>query len=296
LEDDGNERRRDGRNPFPAASDKTCVKQFAAVVALFISFFSSPRQQSSTPRVEWPCGGHIDLSYFQVAEGTGGHLLLLAPEEIGDSAALLTALGSHRQTIFRLAGSLNAGMHEFQVPIDSSVASVLFSISVQCLQVADVIPPSGGFADRDAVVDLSNFRAERMVIVKHPEPGMWTLRVSGSGISGIVVQARSPIAISQVEFAPAQGATFGPRPAAGVENAVRISVSGATTEVHASVVNGLFQPVAKLPRETDQSTESYLSRFAPGADAFRVLIAGRDNQGLAFQRMYAPLYTAMSTK
>src|SRR6185312_7378681 len=137
-----------------------------------------------------------------------------------DSAALLTAFGSHRQTIFRLAGSLNVGLHEFHVPIDSSVESAVFSISVQCLQVAEVIPPSGAFANREAVTELSNFRAERMVIVKHPEPGTWTLRVAGSGISGIVVQARSAVGISQVEFAPAPGKVFGIRPAAGVENAV----------------------------------------------------------------------------
>jgi hypothetical protein len=155
------------------------VKQFAAAVALFITFFTGAQQQSSTTRAGWPCGARLDLSYFQIAEGTGGHLLLLAPEEITDSATLLTAFGSHRQTIFRLAGSLTPGLHEFHVPIDSSVESVVSSISVQCLQVADVIPPSGAFANREAVTDLSNFRAERMVVVQRPEPGMWTVRASG---------------------------------------------------------------------------------------------------------------------
>jgi hypothetical protein len=267
------------------------MKQFTAAVILLIAFFTSGQQQSSTSQSGWPCGGRLDLSYFQIAEGTGGHLLLLAPEEIGDSATLLTAFGSHRQTIFRLAGSLKPGLHQFQVPIDSSVESALFSISVQCLQVADVVPPSGAFANRDTVDDLSNFRAERMVIVKRPEPGMWTLRVSGSGIAGIVVQARSTIGISQVEFAPSPDAVFGPRAAAGIENTVRISVSGGANEVQASLVNGLSQPIATLPREAGESADSYLSRFTPGGDAFRVLIAGKDNEGFAFQRMHAPLLT-----
>jgi hypothetical protein len=267
------------------------VKQFAAAGALFVMLFSSNQQQSSTRPGGWPCGARLDLSYFRVAEGTGGHLLLLAPEEIAESAALLTAFGSHRQTIFRLAGTLNAGLHEFHVPVDSSVESVVFSISVQCLQVAEVIPPSGAFADREAVTDWSNFRAERMVIVKQPEPGTWTLRVSGSGISGITVQARSAIGISQVEFAPAPGAVFGSRPAAGVENRVRISVSGGATEVQASVVDGLFQPIARLPREAGESTDSFVSRFTPSGEAFRVLIIGKDDAGAPFQRMHAPLFT-----
>ena len=267
------------------------MKQFAAAAALLVALFSNNQQQSSTTPGGWPCGAHLDLSYFQVAEGTGGHLLLLAPEEIADSAALLTAFGSHRQTIFRLAGTLNAGLHEFQVPIDSSVESVVFSISVQCLQVAEVIPPSGAFANREAVTDWSNFRAERMVIVKHPEPGTWTLRVSGSGISGITVQGRSAIGISQVEFAPPPGSVFGSRPAAGVENAVRISVSGGATEVQASVVDGLFQPIARLRREPGESTESFVSHFTPSGEAFRVQITGKDNAGVPFQRLHAPLFT-----
>ncbi len=265
------------------------MKAYATVLALAVPFFFGARQQSSTTHAGWPCGARLDLSYFQVAEGTGGHLLLLAPEEIADSAELLTAFGSHRQTIFRLAGSLNPGLHEFKVPIDSSVESVVFSLSVQCLQVADVIPPSGAFANREAVTDLSNFRAERMVIVKRPEPGIWTLRVSGSGISGLVVQARSAIGIAQVEFAPSQGGAFTARPSAGVENAVKVRISGGVTDVQGSLVSGGFVPVAKLRWEMSDAAESYVSRFTPGPEGFRVVIVGNDSQGVAFQRVYAPL-------
>jgi hypothetical protein len=267
------------------------VKAYATLLALAVPFFVGAQQQSATTRGGWPCGARLDMSYFQVAEGTGGHLLLLAPEEIGDSATLLTAFGSHRQTIFRLAGSLNPGLHEFKVPIDASVESVVFSISVQCLQVADVIPPSGAFANREVVTDLSNFRAERMVIVKRPEPGVWTLRVSGSGISGVVVQARSAIGIAQVEFAPSPGTTFKPTPSPGVENAVRIHVSGDVTDVQASLVSGVFLPIARLSWEAGDTEGSYVSRFTPGSEGFRILIFGKDSQGFAFQRMSAPLLT-----
>jgi hypothetical protein len=267
------------------------VKAYATVLALAVPFFFGAQQQSSSTRGGWPCGARLDTSYFQVAEGTGGHLLLLAPEEISDSAALLTAFGSHPQTIFRLAGSLNSGLHEFKVPIDSSVESVLFSVSVQCLQVADVIPPSGAFANRETVTDLSNFRAERMVIVKRPEPGIWTVRVSGSGISGLVVQARSAIGIARPEFAPVPGTTFKATPSPGIENAVRIRVSGDVTDVHASLVSGVFLPIAKLSWEAGESEGSYVSRFTPGGEGFRILIFGKDTQGFAFQRMSAPLLT-----
>lgn len=202
------------------------VKRFVAAAVLVVSTLIGAQQQTSNPRSGWPCGARLDMSYFQGAEGSGGHLLLLAPEEIGDAATLLTAVGSHPQTIFRLAGSLRPGMHEFQVPIDPSVESAIFSISAQCLQVAHVLRPSGLPASGNDVTDLSNFRAQRMVIVSRPEFGAWTIRVSGSGVSGVMVQARSALGISQLQFAPSGTTTLTAVPAVGVENVVRMQISG----------------------------------------------------------------------
>jgi hypothetical protein len=251
------------------------------------------QQQTPNPRANWPCGARLDQSYFRVAEGSGGHMLLLAPEEIGDSTALLTAFGAHPQTILRLAGSVTPGLHEINVPIDPSVESVLFSISVQCLQVADVVRPSGALAVGNDVTDLPNFRAQHMVIVKQPESGTWTLRVVGSGISAVVVQARSSIGIAQMDLRPVSGTTFAAIPSAGAENVLRLRMSGRTVDVGASLVNGASQVLADLPLTTGDIEGSYVSRFSPGAEPFRVLVTGKDADGFPFQRMSAPLITPM---
>jgi hypothetical protein len=269
------------------------MKWFAAVAVFAAPMLVGAQQQTPNPRAAFPCGARLDPSYFRVAEGTGGHLLLLAPEEIGDSATLLTAFGDHPQTILRLAGSMTPGLHEFNVPIDSTVESVLFSISVQCLQTADVVRPSGAIAIGDDVTDLPNFRAQHMVIVRRPEPGMWAVRVAGSGISGVVVQARSGIGISRPEFAPAAGTTFAAVPSAGVQNTLRIRTSGRTSDLRASLVSGQFTLLADLPLEIGETEGEYVSRFTPGTEPFRLLITGRDADGLNFQRMSAPLVSPM---
>jgi hypothetical protein len=262
-----------------------------ATAAVSVQPAARAQQQSST-RAGWPCGARLDPSYFQVAEGTGGQLLLLGPDEIGDSAALLTASGDHPQTIFRLAGPMNPGVHEFRVPIDSSVESVMFSISVQCLQTADVVRPSGApLAGGDGVTDLSNFRALRMMIVKRPDPGIWTLLVAGSGVAGVIVQARSALGIADVRFAAAGSTAFTRVPVAGVENSVTITINGRATQVDASLVDGAFRRIAPLPLTADEAAGSYVSRFSPGAQGFRVLIYGKDAAGAPFQRMQAPLMT-----
>ena len=141
------------------------------------------------------------------------------------------------------------------------------------------------------MTDLSNFRAERMVIVRRPEPGIWTIRAAGSGVAGVMVQGRSALGIAQVHFAAIGSTAFTPVPLAGVENAVSIGISGHPTQVEASLVNGAFRRIAPLPLTAGETESSYVSRFTPAVEGFRVLIEGKDADGVLFQRMYAPLFT-----
>ena len=73
---------------------------------------------------------------------------------------------------------------------------------------------------------------------------------------------------------------------------MKIRVSGHATEVHASLVNAAFRTVTQLPLEAADDG-SYVSRFTPGPEGFRVVIAGKDSDGIAFQRVHAPFITPM---
>ena len=263
----------------------------AAAVLIASQLVSAQQQQPSNARSGWPCSGRLDPSYFRVAEGTGGHLLLLAPDEIGDSAALLTAFTNHPQTIFRLAGTVIPGLHDFQVPIDPSVESVVFSVSVQCLDAAYVLDPSGALVSGDTVTDLSAFRAERMVIVRRPPPGVWTVRVAGRGVAGVSVEANSPIGVVGLEFSTGQSKTFTPLPAFGVENTLRLRIDRRIAQPQASLVSGVNEPLGSLQLTRDEAEGTYTSRFTPGRGGFRVMIVGRGADGFVIQRMYAPLFT-----
>jgi hypothetical protein len=249
------------------------------------------QQQTPKARADWPCGARVDPAYFHLAEGTGGQLLLLAPAEIGDSAALMTAADGHRDTIFRLAGTLNPGLEQFHVPIDVGVESAVFSISVQCLQTAEVVGPDGVPANGPDVTDLSNFRAIRMVTVKQPPAGEWTIRVSGSGLAGITVQARSAVGIRSVEFAREPGGEFTRLPTPGVENTLRIVLAGDATRVSATITSSTFKTLAQVPLVSAGADGSYLGRFTPAGEGFRVLVTGEAN-GSFFQRVTAQLFTA----
>jgi hypothetical protein len=266
----------------------------AATVLLTVGALSAAtQQQPSRARAGWPCGAPLSASYFQLAEATGGHLVLLAPSEIADSATLLTAFSDHRQTLFRVAGDLKSGIHEFRVPVDPSVDSLVVSISVQCLQTADVIDPSGVSVGGENVTDLSNFSAIRMVIVRRPAAGMWTLRAAGNGIGGVVVQARSAVGITHVEFGVSGSPEFRPLPVLGVENIVRITVSGRPQRLEASLVNAAFRTIAPLPLASGDTDATYVSRFTPGTEGFRIAVSGFGDGGAAIQRVYASLFTPL---
>jgi hypothetical protein len=265
----------------------------AIVAVLAASAPARAQQQTPATRTAWPCGGRLDPSYFRVAEGTGGQLFLLAPDEIADSTPLLTAFNNHPQTIFRLAGTVTAGLRDFQIPIDPSVESVVFSASVQCLDAAYVLQPSGELASGDGVTDVSGFRAQRLVIVKRPQPGIWTVRVAGRGVAGVIVQARSPVGITNLEFAPAQSTTFTALPTFGVENALRMQITGQLAQFRASLVSGINVPLGTLPVSAGDTEASYVSRFTPTSEGFRVMIVGKDAEGFTVQRMYAPLFTPL---
>ena len=269
----------------------TRVLSYAAAAVIAARLVNAQQQLPSTARSGWPCSGRLDPSYFRVAEGTGGHLLLLAPDESGDSAALLTAFTNHPQTIFRLAGTVIPGLHDFQVPIDPSVESVVFSVSVQCLDAAYVLDASGALVGGDTVTDLSTFRAERMVIVRRPPPGVWTVRVAGRGVAGVSVQARSSIGFGGLEFSTGRSTTFTTLPAFGVENTLRLRIDNRIAQPQASLVSGVNEPLGVLSLSRGETEGTYTSRVTPGRGGFRVMIVGRDADGFVIQRMHAPLFT-----
>jgi hypothetical protein len=74
---------------------------------------------------------------------------------------------------------------------------------------------------------------------------------------------------------------------------VRIHLSGKVAEISASLVTGESRRLVELPLEAGETDGSYQSRFTPGAEPFRILVAGKNADGVAFQRMHAPLLAAI---
>ena len=121
------------------------------------------------------------------------------------------------------------------------------------------------------------------------QPGLWTIRVSGSGVYEVMVQARRATGISRIQLASADSTGSRAVPTAGVEDVATLKISGTFTEIRSTLVTGEFRKLVDLPLERSDAEGSYVSRFTPDAESFRVIITGMDADGFAVQRMPAPL-------
>jgi von Willebrand factor A domain-containing protein 7 len=262
------------------------------------------RNPDQQPRYQpdWPCVGRPDPSYVRVAEATGGQLFLFHPSELGQSAAL--AIGNdYAETLFRVVAFLDDGIHEYAVPVDTTIETVRFSVSLQCLQIVEIARPDGVLLQAaDPAVQYDQFQAGRIVSVRQPEPGVWRVRASGRGLFSLVVQGRSEVSLDAVEFVCEVGLpghegllpTHEP-PRAGVPQMLRITVSGPVADVRARLVTSIFedlQPLSLRALSQDDDEQELLAVVTPRPGMFRVVVTGRDERGYVVQRVHAPLFEA----
>ncbi len=255
------------------------------------------QQQRSNARAGWPCVGRPDASFFEVAEASGGQVFLLDPSEMGGSAPLLIARDRHPETIDRRAGDLEEGTHEFTIPVDGTVNSVLFSISLQCMQTVEIARPDGSLVQAsEPNVEWHAFQAARLVTIQAPGPGDYRVRVAGRGLFFMVTQARSDIGVEGARFVREGG-----RP--GHEGLFRDDaplVPGTSRQLEIELSPGLTSPtVVMISSAGEVLGEAALTAAGEGTflalvnvptARFRVGVLVHDAAGARVQRVHAPLF------
>ena len=273
------------------------------VVVSISTILVAAQGQQPRSRPGWPCVGKPDPSYFTVAEGSGGQVFLFDPSEVGESSALMIGAMKHEETVYRAAGTLAEGVHEFSIPVDSAIESAMFSVSLQCLQVVEIVRPSGDeLRANDPGVEYHQFQAGRIVTLPHPTPGAWTVRVAGKGMFFLVMQAKSELTLDRVAFVEAGGRPGheglfpikgGPR--RGVAQKLEVEMSGTFRNPRFRFMSSAAELIQELPLEAQGGSsgeQSFFGDVTPRAGQFRLAVSGEDARGFPFQRVHAPLFTA----
>jgi len=262
------------------------------LVALALPAHAQDQQRSSRPG--WPCVGTVDPSYVRTAEATGGAVLLFQPSELAGVATEMSASREHDEMVFRAGAQLAEGVHEFEVPVDSTVESVYFFVSVQCLHVVSVIPPSGDELRPDAAgVKHHRFEAIRLFTIEAPTPGLWKVRVQGRGLFSLIVKAKTDLRLTGVSFSDG-GIQVRGSPEPGRQLRLEATISGITSQVAFQFSSSTAAIIQVLKLNLEQESEvrrTYAGTVTVPSVGFRLAMTGIDEQGFRFQRVQNRLFS-----
>jgi hypothetical protein len=256
----------------------------AACVCLPLDAAAQQGRSGQASRPGWPCAGKVDPAYVQVAEATGGKVLLFHPTELEGAAFDDRLSREHRETVFRAAGQLAGESYELTVPIDSTIESAYFSVSVQCLQVVSLMAPSGQeLAPGAPGVEYHQFESIRLFVVPRPEPGIWKVFAGGQGFFSMIVSARTDLRLAKIAWA-----NRGTTPSRQDATSIEATVSGPVRQAgfHFVAANGsLIQSLELSLYDESSDGRNYVGFVTKPRANFRVAVTGLDSNGFPFQRM-----------
>jgi hypothetical protein len=270
------------------------------------SVFAQQDQQPGDEDKGWPCGKKIDPSYIEVAEGSGGQVLMLDPSESSKSMVLLEAqLKGIEETVFRAGGQMS-GVREYEFPVDSTIEVITFSVFVQCIEsIAILLPDRSEFKPGQGGPEDHVFRSGRVFTLERPVPGNWKVRVSGKGFHSVLVFGKTDLALIEFDFVKPGGRPghegYFPTHEIPVPNAqqmVSLELSG-TREAQVKLVSSSGKEIRQIQISesipSDDSIQLYGVIEVP-AEPFRILVEGTDTRGFRWQRFDPRLWSAKSEK
>jgi len=237
----------------------------------------------------WPCTGKersFDRVYAHTAEASGGHLFLFDRSEVSGFSKFATGGLKHKQTVVRAAGKLDS-YADIRVPVDSGIASLFVTVTVQCMQTVLIYDPlSVGVHPEEMGGEDNWFRAGRIAIIPKPQPGVWTVRLAGMGPYFVSVQAQAATGLHNVTA----GAT---ETRLQQEWPVSLNVDPSLPDPRFVLVNAAGEAVQTLALDPDPNSPGrFQGVFTPQLNNFRIAVQSRDENGNTVQRVDPRLFEA----
>lgn len=197
-------------------------------------------------------------------------------------------------------GTLSMGSREFSFPVDSTVESLMVSVTLQCLQSITVLRPSNTevHAGEPSVND-NRFRSCQILIVGKPEAGPWRVKIVGAGMFFVVAEAKSPISLDNVEFVepggrPGHEGLFPVKGPAhlGEQRMLSARIRAPHGEPAFRLVNSAgetLEPLAMKTTDENADDREFLGTLKLKHAEFRVAVEGRDEAGYPYQRVLPSL-------
>jgi hypothetical protein len=255
----------------------------------------------------------IDPSYALVANGTGGQAFFLARSEAGTTFSLIKPqTGVQPVTILTATDSLSGTSRTFNVPVDSSVGSVTFSVSFTGPNSIKITRPSGTTVNgSDPGVTFTALSTGEVVTIQSPQQGVWQLQLGGIGTFTANVQGTTTpdqvdnlIRLDHFAFVTLAGRPGHPgfyqipgQPVSGVSQTGLAILQGPFASANFKLVSQSstdLQTINLAQGDPDAEASEFVGSFVVPSQPFRVVVTGIDNLGQAFQRIFPQLFTGES--
>ncbi|MBZ5556408.1 MAG: hypothetical protein LAO77_03930 [Acidobacteriia bacterium] len=251
----------------------------------------------------------VDPAYISGAQNTGGQLFFIGRNETGKIFGLIEpSLTGDLQPMMLLNTTLGSGSTSVTVPVDSTLTSVTFSVSLDLLSAVHVIRPSGAEVlptDPDATITVLS--TGRIVTVRTPSPGDWQLQIAGAGDLSASVMGNSALELADFNFVERRGRPeheglfpINGQPVLGTTQIGRATMSGDFSNAQFELVSpaGATLQAITLTAGTDPdaAADEFVGNVDLPAAPFRVSVRGTDANGFAFVRTFPPTLRAQSVR
>jgi len=198
------------------------------------------------------------------------------------SAPALMASTTHPATISRATGHV-AGTRDFEFTVDSTIDSILVLASLQCRKTVEIFRPDGQEMTSVNSTQNIDLKTGKILRVDFPEPGVWKLRISGTGLYVFSVMAKTAVKLTNIRL---------PNPRIGERQDVEARVTGEISSVRTQLVTAAGEPMSEPDSAEELTGGAWRIAITPRADRFRLRVLATDANGRPLERMWPVLFRA----
>lgn len=251
----------------------------------------------------------VDPAYIRVAQETGGQVFFIRRSEVSEIFHLIEpSLAGDLRPLLILNDQFSTAARSFDVPVDTTVSRVTFSISADSLSSVRLFRPSGAEVQAgDPDVVYTPLSTARIYTIDAPSDGVWNLTTEGTGDLSLSVLGNSSIDLADFSFVELRGRPeheglfrLNGQPLLGETGIGRARVFGSYSSLQFERValdGTIIEDLALTPGgHVDAAEDDYVGSVLLPPEPFRIYVRGLDANGIEFRRAFAPVFRGQTVK
>lgn len=245
----------------------------------------------------------IDEAYVRGTAETGGQLFFINQFEIPKLFDLLKPqLAGDLVTVLTAKGTLTGPPIQLNVPVDSTLRTLIVSVSIDTKTSVVLRRPTGDPVNAsDADARITHLTSGDILTIERPVSGAWRVELAGSGNYSIVAEGNSPLDFHRFDFVAPNDDLHGGffplpgQPLVGAPVVGQAAIFGPFASAAFKLVTESGATIADIPLSRNflnAVADDFVGVFNLPRVPFRIVATGTDLSGVLFQRQFATVYRA----